>query len=117
MTAKVETNGDRNSAMTNGGRTLLSADFKAPGRKLLRVRLRETGGRVESAKISGASLLIPEHSLAKHEMMLEHVPLKEEELKLLVDRFFRGTSAQGLGVTPDDFVKAILAAKPGESGF
>src|SRR5204862_217080 len=58
-----------------------------------------------------------EDSVAKLEMMLEDVPLKEEELKLLVDRFFRGTGAQGLGVTSDDFVKAILAAKPGESGF
>ncbi len=103
--------------MTNGGRTLLSADYKAPGGKLLRVRLRETGGRIESAKISGDFFLIPEDSLAKLEMMLEDVPLKEEELKLLVDRFFRGTGAQGLGVTSDDFVKAILAAKPGESGF
>jgi hypothetical protein len=45
-------------------------------------------------------------------MMLEEVPLREKELKLLVDRFFRGTSAQGLGVSPEDFVKAILAAKP-----
>jgi hypothetical protein len=50
-------------------------------------------------------------------MMLEDVPLREKELKLLVDRFFRGTSAQGLGVAPDDFVKAILAAKPEEAGL
>ncbi len=83
--------------MTNGGRTLLSADYKVPGGKLLRVRLLETGGRIESAKISGDFFLIPEDSLAKLEMMLEDV------------------SAQGLGVAPDDFVKAILAAKPGES--
>src|SRR2546427_11517521 len=117
MTTEVETNGDRNSAMTNDGRTLLSADYKAPGGKLLRVRLGETGGRIESAKISVDFFLIPEDSLAKLEKMLEDVPLREQELKRLVDRFFRGTRAQGLGVTPDDFVKAILAAKPGESGF
>jgi len=78
--------------------------------------LREADGRIESAKISGDFFLIPEDSLSKLEMMLEDVPLKEKELKLLVDRFFRGTSAQGLGVSPDDFVKAILAAKPGETG-
>src|SRR6266571_4065376 len=70
--------------MTNGGRTLLSADYKAPGGKLLRVRLRETGGRIESAKISGDFFLIPEDSLAKLEKMLEDVPLREKELKLLV---------------------------------
>ncbi len=96
--------------------TSLSADYKAPGGKLLRVRLRETSERIESVKISGDFFLIPEDSLPKLEKMLEDVPLKEKELKLLVDRFFRGTSAQGLGVAPDDFVKAILAAKPGESG-
>jgi lipoate-protein ligase A len=100
--------------MTMGGTTLLSADYKAPGGKLLRVRLREADGRIESAKISGDFFLIPEDSLPKLEMMLEDVPLREQEL--LVDRFFRGTSAQGLGVSPDDFVKAILAAKPGETG-
>ena len=102
--------------MTMGGTTLLSADYKAPGGKLLRVRLKEIDGRIESAKISGDFFLIPEDSLPKLEMMLEDVPLREQELKLLVDRFFRGTSAQGLGVSPDDFVKAILAAKPGETG-
>lgn len=96
--------------------TLLSADYKAPGGKLLRIRLRETGGRIDSAKISGDFFLIPEDSLPKLEKMLEDVPLREQELKLLVDRFFRGTSAQGLGVAPDDFVKAILSAKPRESG-
>jgi len=102
--------------MTLGGTTLLSVDYKAPGGKLLRVRLKEADGRIESAKISGDFFLIPEDSLPKLEMMLEEVPLREQELKLLVDRFFRGTSAQGLGVAPEDFVKAILAAKPGETG-
>ena len=101
--------------MTMGGTTLLSAAYNAPGGKLLRVRLKEADGRIESAKISGDFFLIPEDSLPKLEMMLEDVPLREQELKLLVDRFFRGTSAQGLGVSPDDFVKAILAAKPGET--
>ena len=99
-----------------GGTSLLSVDYKAPGGKLLRVRLKEADGRIESAKISGDFFLIPEDSLPKLEMMLEEVPLREKELKLLVDRFFRGTSAQGLGVSPEDFVKAILAARPGEAG-
>src|SRR5260370_39611107 len=102
--------------MTMGGTTLLSADYKAPGGKLLRVRLKEADGRIESAKISGDFFLIPEDSLSKLEMMLEDVPLNEKELKLLVERFLRVTSAQGLGVSPDDFVKAILAARPGEAG-
>ena len=98
------------------GATLLSADYKAPDGKLLRVRLKEKNERIDSVKISGDFFLIPEDSLPKLEKMLADVPLREEELKLLVDRFFRGTSAKGLGVSPDDFVKAILSAKPEEAG-
>ncbi len=92
------------------GDSLLRADYKAPGGKMVRVRLREKDGRIESAKLSGDFFLIPEESLSKLEKMLEDARLDEKELKLLVDRFFRGTNAQGLGVSPDDFVKAILAA-------
>ena len=91
--------------------SLLSSDYKAPGGKLVRVRLREKDGRIETVRISGDFFLIPEESLSKLEKMLEDVRLEESELRLLVDRFFRGTNAKGLGVSPDDFVKAILAAR------
>ena len=94
--------------------TALSSDYKAPGGKLVRVRLTISDGRIQSAKISGDFFLIPEESLPKLEKMLEDVRLEESELKLLVDRFFRGTGAKGLGVTPEDFVKAILATRTGD---
>lgn len=90
---------------------MLSSDYKAPGGKLLRVRLREKKGIIQSVKISGDFFLVPEESLGKLEKILEDAPLREPELKMLVDRFFRGTGAQSLGVTPDDFVKAILTVK------
>ena len=90
---------------------LRSANYKAPGGKLVRVRLREEQGVIRSIKITGDFFLIPEESLGKLEKMLEDAPLRESELRLLVDRFFRGTGAQGLGVSADDFVKAILSAK------
>ena len=90
---------------------MLSADYKALGGKLLRIRLNEDQGTIRTVKITGDFFLVPEESLPKLEKMLEDVPLKEAELKLLVDRFFRGTEAQGLGVTPEDFVKAILSAR------
>jgi hypothetical protein len=88
---------------------ILSADYKAPGGKMVRVRLTEKDGRIETLKISGDFFLIPEDSLPKLEKMLEDTRLDEKELKLLVDRFFHGTNAQGLGVSPDDFVRAILS--------
>jgi Bacterial lipoate protein ligase C-terminus len=78
---------------------------------MLRIRLTEKDGGIETVKISGDFFLIPEDSLAKLEKMLEDTRLDEKELKLLVDRFFRGTNAQGLGVSSDDFVKAILSTK------
>ena len=78
---------------------------------MVRVRLEEKDGRIESIKLSGDFFLIPEESLSKLEKMLGDVRLEENELRLLVDRFFRGTNAHGLGVSPDDFVRAILAAK------
>jgi lipoate---protein ligase len=90
---------------------ILSADYKAPGGKMVRVRLTEKDGRIESLKISGDFFLVPEESLSKLEKMLVDTRLDERELRLLVDRFFRGTQAQGLGVSPDDFVKAILQTK------
>ena len=90
---------------------LRSADYKAPGGKLVRVRLREEQGEIRSVKITGDFFLIPEESLGKLEKMLEDVPLREQELRLLVDRFFQATRAQGLGVSSDDFVKAILSAR------
>ena len=90
---------------------LRSADYKAPGGKLVRIRLREEQGQIRSVEITGDFFLIPEESLGKLEKMLEDVPIREAELRLLVDRFFRGTGAQGLGVSSDDFVKAILSAE------
>ena len=88
-----------------------SADYKASGGKLVRIRLSEEAGQIRSVRITGDFFLIPEESLGKLEKMLEDAPLREAELRLLVDRFFRGTGAQGLGVSPDDFVKAIVSAK------
>ncbi len=88
---------------------MLAADYKPPGGKLLRIRLREEMGMIKSVRITGDFFLVPEDSLPKLEKMLEDAPLREAELKLLVDRFFRGTGAQSLGITPDDFVKAILS--------
>src|SRR5881628_1688520 len=93
--------------------TALSSDYKAPGGKMLRVRIREKDGRIESAKISGDFFLTPEEGLSKLEKMLEDARLDEKELGLLVDRFFRGTKAQGLGVSPNDFVNAIMSTTKG----
>jgi len=89
----------------------LAADYKGPGGKLVRIRLTEDHGLISHVRITGDFFLIPEESLPKLEKMLEDTPIREPELRMLVDRFFRGTEAQALGITPDDIVKAILATK------
>ncbi len=88
-----------------------SADYKAPGGKLVRVRLKEENGVIESVRISGDFFLVPEEDLSKLEKILEDVPLREAEVRLAIDRFFSTTRAQGLGVSADDFVNALLYAK------
>ncbi len=92
---------------------MLAADYKGPGGKLVRVRLKQENGVISSVKITGDFFLVPEESLPKLEKMLEDVPIREQELRMLVDRFFRGTGAQGLGITTEDLVKAILSAREG----
>ena len=88
-----------------------SADFKGPGGKLIRVRLNEDRGLIRSIQITGDFFLVPEESLPRLEKMLVDAPLRENDLRVLVDRFFHATQAQGLGVSPDDFVKAIVSTK------
>ncbi len=95
---------------TKLGKTL-SADYKGPGGKMVRVRLTEQESVIQSIRITGDFFLVPEEGLGKLEKMLVDAPLREKDLRLLVDRFFRGTQSQGLGVTSEDFVKAIISAR------
>src|SRR5262245_12792796 len=91
--------------------SVLASDYKGPGGKLVRIRLTEDHGLIRRVKITGDFFLIPEERLPKPDEKLEDVHIREKELRLLVDRFFRGTEAQALVITPYDLVKAILATK------
>ena len=88
-----------------------SVDYKSFGGKLLRVRLTEENGRITSVRISGDFFLLPEDSLPRLEEMLEGVLLREAEVRTQVERFYETSRAQGLGVSPDDFVRALISAK------
>ena len=87
------------------------SDYKGPGGKLIRIRLGEEQDQIRSIKITGDFFLVPEESLGKLETMLVDAPMREAELRVLVDRFFRATRAQAIGASTDDFVNAILSAK------
>lgn len=86
------------------------SDYKGPGGKLIRIKLNEERDQIRSIKITGDFFLVPEESLGKLETMLVDAPLRETELRVLVDRFFLATRAQAIGASADDFVKAILSA-------
>lgn len=87
------------------------SDYKGPGGKLIRIRLGEERDQIRSIKITGDFFLVPEESLGKLETMLVDAPIREAELRVLVDRFFRATRAQAIGASTEDFVNAILLAR------
>ena len=88
-----------------------SADYKAPGGKLVRVRLKVEKGKIRSLHLSGDFFLVPEESLGKLEKILLGVQLQESELHQSIDHFFETARVQALGVSRDDLVKALLAAE------
>ena len=92
--------------------SLLEADYKAPGGKLVRVRLARKDDVISWIKVYGDFFLIPEDSLLEMENLLRGTLLREEEVKHRLDRFFALTGVQTLGESTEDFVKAILSAKP-----
>jgi len=88
-----------------------ACDYKAAGGKLVRVRLMEEEGEVKSVQISGDFFLVPEDRFPTLEKMLEGTPLQEADLRKIIDRFFETSQVQSLGVSGDDFVRALLSAK------
>jgi lipoate---protein ligase len=87
-----------------------SADYKADGGKLVRVRLTEQDGLVKTVELSGDFFLLPEENLERLEETLIGSRLQSSELQSLIYRFFETTRTRGLGVKPEDFVKALVLA-------
>jgi len=87
------------------------SDYKALGGKLVRVRLSESNGIIAKVEITGDFFLVPEEDLPRLEAMLVGAKLDGPAVKTVVDDFFRKTHAEGLGVTRDDFVNAIVSSK------
>ena len=87
------------------------ADYKVPGGKLVRIRLLEKDGNITTVTITGDFFLIPEDSLPGMEKMLQGTQLREEEVRQKIGLFFGSTRVQTLGVSADDFAKAILSSR------
>ncbi|TMI43204.1 hypothetical protein E6H23_02930 [Candidatus Bathyarchaeota archaeon] len=89
----------------------LTADYKAPGGKLVRVTIVEDSGIIRRAQITGDFFLLPEESLTRLEQSLIGIMITESAVKKVVDDFFTDTGAQGLGVTREDFAKAVTSVR------
>ena len=92
----------------------LSADYKAPGGKLLRVRLtvsrHTTPPVITSFRLTGDFFMHPEDALLDLEDDLVGAPLEATALRERVQAFF-DTDVQVIGAAVDDIVHVILAAE------
>ncbi|MGC9523469.1 MAG: lipoate protein ligase C-terminal domain-containing protein [Anaerolineae bacterium] len=94
----------------------VSADYKVPGGKLLRVRLtldeEETPPVIASLALTGDFFIHPEDAIDELEARLIGTPLQAEALQQAAEAFY-GTDVQVLGAGPADIVRVIMAAVEG----
>jgi Bacterial lipoate protein ligase C-terminus len=102
---------DRTDSALSQREQTRKADYKGLGGKLVRVKIVEDSGIIRQAQITGDFFLLPEESLTRLEQALTGTKITEAALKKVVDDFFTETKAQGLGVSREDFVKAVISAR------
>ncbi len=94
----------------------LSADYKVPGGKLLRVRLTldesQSPPVVDSLTLTGDFFMHPEDAIDDLEARLIGTPLRADDLQRAAEGFF-DTDVQVVGAQPRDFVHVIMAAAKG----
>jgi lipoate-protein ligase A len=99
---------------------IISADYKAEGGKLLRVRLTIGEGQpcqIRDIKITGDFFMHPEEAIERLEAMLTDVPYTEEAVRAKVQAFFeQSPRVQVIGAGVEDFVHVIMAADAGGGG-
>ena len=77
---------------------------------LIKVSVDEEGGIIQRAVISGDFFLYPEDSLWLLEKELVGMKLIRKELLAKVNDFYKEMGVFSPGVTPEDFVEALLKA-------
>ena len=89
----------------------LSADYKVPGGKLLRVQLSATGEEnnqtIQSIKITGDFFMHPENAIEILENELINISFNHECVGRVVEAFFR-SDVEVLGASPEDFIYVIM---------
>jgi lipoate---protein ligase len=96
----------------------LSADYKVPGGKLLRVRLALDESHeppvIHSVKLTGDFFMHPEDAIEELERRLVGAPWEAEAVRDRVSAFY-DMDVQVIGAGVDDLVHIIMAAR-GEEG-
>lgn len=82
---------------------------KAPG-GLVRVTARLRSGRVDDVSLSGDFTIFPALAVGALEQALRGIPVEAAALGAALREAYRALSIQSPGVTPDDLVRAVLAA-------
>jgi len=90
-------------------RGFISADYKAEGGKLLRVRLKIADHAIQSIKITGDFFMHPEESIEDLEAMLTGTLVDEPAIRAKVQDFFKH-EVEVIGAGVEDFVSVILMA-------
>lgn len=92
----------------------LSADYKVPGGKLLRVRLALDESRtppvIQSISLTGDFFMHPEEAIEDLEARLVGAPWQAEALRARVQAFY-DSDVQIIGAGVDDVVHIIMAAR------
>lgn len=88
---------------------VVGVDYKA--KKLIRVRAELLGDKILDLFVSGDFFMMPEDALPKLESDLNGATLNREELLKRVRTFYEETKAQTPGITPEDFVEALMQLK------
>jgi lipoate-protein ligase A len=90
-------------------RSEVFSSYKA-AKGLIRVSLSFSGDRIEDLKISGGFILHPENALQELEQGLRGEVLDEEALQQRILRLFAVKGIQPVGVSAEDFARAIMLA-------
>ena len=92
------------------------SSYKA-AKGLIRVSLSFCGDRIEDLKISGGIILHPENAVQELEQGLRGEVLDEEALRQRILRLFAVKGIESVGVSAEDFARAIMLAYLGSQSL
>jgi lipoate-protein ligase A len=87
-----------------------NADYKAPGGKLLRVRLRVENGIITAIAVMGDFFMHPEEAIEELECALIGAPYEANAVRAQTARFFE-SGVQVIGASVEDIVHVIMTAQ------